>query len=304
MTKRSSKTGNTARRRFLRQIGFLAGASVVGERSAAHAASLIQTPPLTDEQICRRKFDIAIRESLSDRPMSEIMVAIGGSFLGTPYKAQTLEAAGPEHLVVNLRALDCVTFVENTLALARCVKLGTYRFEDYLEQLRLIRYRDGRIDGYPSRLHYFSDWIHHNEERGIVRDVTRDSGGVPYTKTIDFMSTHRSSYKQLSDDDSLEKIIAIENRLNKGRRSYLPAEALGESPGVLQAGDIIGITTKVKGLDIAHTGMAAIGNGVVRYLHAPLSGGSVQLSEQSLQEYLLANKSHTGIMIARPLEPA
>ena len=295
--------GNPSRRRFLRQIGLLAGASVVGERSAAHAASLLQSPHLTDEQICKRKFDIAVRESLSRRPIGEVMVAIGGSFLGTPYKARTLEVEGPERLVVNLRALDCVTFVENTLALSRCVKLGATSFDAYLDQLRLIRYRGGRIDGYQSRLHYFSEWIVDNERKGIVKDVTLEIGGIPDDRPINFMSTHPDAYRQLSDPAVLESIRRREEELNKGTRYYLPTQALRDNPAVLEPGDILGITTRIGGLDIAHTGMVAIGNGVVRYLHAPLSSGTVQLSEQSLPEYLQGYRNHTGVMVARPLEP-
>ena len=46
------------------------------------------------------------------------MLEIGKFFLGTPYVAGTLETKGAEHLVVNLREYDCVTFVENVVALA------------------------------------------------------------------------------------------------------------------------------------------------------------------------------------------
>lgn len=304
MNRRSDGEGSPSRRWFLRQIGLLAGASVVGERSAARAVSLIQNPPLSDEQICRRKFDIAIRESLSARPIGEVMVAIGSSFLATPYQPKTLETSGSERLVVNLRALDCVTFVENTLALSRCVKLGRTTFDAYREQLRLIRYRGGVIDGYASRLHYFSDWIADNEEKGILSDVTREVGGEPLTRPIHFMSSHPESYSQLEDEAVLEEIRRTEQRLNARNRYFVSTRQLNENPSILMPGDILGITTKIEGLDIAHTGMVAITNGQVRYLHAPLSGGSVQLSERSLPEYLEEYKNHTGVMVARPVEPA
>ena len=104
---------------------------------------------LTDEQLLQHKFSLAAKESLARRPMGEIMVAMGVSFLGTPYVANTLEEHGAEHLVINLHGLDCVTFVENTLALSRCVKLNRHTREEFEKQLQRIRYRDGQIDGYP-----------------------------------------------------------------------------------------------------------------------------------------------------------
>ncbi|MDH4071393.1 MAG: DUF1460 domain-containing protein [Ignavibacteria bacterium] len=305
MTKRRSDEdeGSPTRRWFLRQIGLLAGASVVGERTAARAVSLIQNPPLTDEQICSRKFELAVRESLSDRPIGEVMVAVGSSFLGTPYKAHTLEVPGEEHLVVNLRALDCVTFVENVLALSRCIRLRRYTFEDYLGHLKLIRYRAGEIDGYPSRLHYFSDWIGDNEQKGIVKNILRESGGVSLTKKIRFMTAHRDSYRQLSDDSVLGEIRKTESALSNNERWYLPKEELTDQPDLLRSGDIVGITTSIEGLDIVHTGIVVFTNGSARYLHAPLSGGSVQISDEPLAAYLQARKSQTGIMAARPLDP-
>ena len=298
---RSKETKRT-RRDFLRSLGLLAGVSMVGERTA-RAASVLQDLPVTDEQICRRKFDLATRESLADRPISEIMVAVGTSFLGTPYAANTLEAEGPEHLIVNLRALDCVTFVESTLALSRCVKLRTHRFEDYTEQLRIIRYRVGKIDGYPSRLHYFSDWILDNVRKGVVSDASRELGRVPYKDETNFMSEHRESYRQLADETVLKTIKEIEERLSATERYFIPKELFEKHTIAIRQGDIIGITTGIDGLDIAHTGIAVEMNGAVRYLHAPLSGGTVQITESTLAEYLQKNQSRTGVMVARPAEP-
>src|SRR5262245_4452684 len=170
--KRHSKRNNSSdsRRAFLKRFGLLAGVSIVPAERLTRMTELLQTQSRTDEEICAEKFGIARRESLEARPIGEVMVAIGTSFLKTPYLAHSLEAPGPEALVMNLRGLDCVTFVENTLALSRCTKLGQYNYEQDRMQLQLIRYRGGKIDGYPSRLHYFSDWIFDNAEKKVVRD--------------------------------------------------------------------------------------------------------------------------------------
>jgi cell wall-associated NlpC family hydrolase len=301
---RRSENMKGSRREFLRRIGLLAGVSMVGEKRTARAASILQDLPLTDEQICRRKFEVAARESLAGRPIGEIMVSIGASFLGTPYEAHTLEEEGPERLIVNLRGLDCVTFVETTLALSRCVKLGTGEFSDYAEQLRLIRYRKGIIDGYPSRLHYFSEWILENARKGLVADASRELGGVPFEQTTNFMSEHRSSYRQLSDNAVLGMVSKIEEELSRTARYYIPKEIIAKQEIAFRQGDIIGITTSVEGLDIAHTGIVVESNGAIRYLHAPLSGGVVQITESTLSEYLQKTKGRTGVMVARPLEPS
>jgi hypothetical protein len=41
--------------------------------------------------------------------------------------------------------------------------------------------------------------------------------------------------------------------------------------------------------------------GVLRVLHAPLSGGSVEVTTSTLPEYVAAIRRSTGILIARPL---
>ena len=58
----------------------------------------------------------------------------------------------------------------------------------YRNTLQQIRYRRGRVDGYASRLHYFTDWIRDNEQKGLVRELTADLGGVQDFEAIDFMT--------------------------------------------------------------------------------------------------------------------
>ena len=294
------KKPSTSRRGFIRRVAVLAGGVAVPPALRAGAEP---RPPGSDEEICARKFTLSVKESLQTRQMGEVMVALGVSFLGTPYVANTLEQQGDESLVVNLRGLDCVTFVENCLTLARCVKLGTRTFENYTKQLKLIRYRAGVIDGYPSRLHYFSDWIFDNSARKIVRDVTHELGGIPYTKHLNFMSTHPGSYRQLNDEAALARIRDIEASINTREQYYIPKENIPTAVKAILPGDIIAITTSIEGLDVVHTGLAVLSNGIIKYLHAPLSKGKVQITESSLAHYLIEYKKHSGIMVARALDP-
>ena len=89
--------------------------------------------------------------------------------LGVPYVAGTLDEGKEEKLIVHLDKVDCTTFVETVLALALADKEKKRNFGSFKKALQHIRYRGGILDGYPSRLHYFSEWIKDNERKGIVK---------------------------------------------------------------------------------------------------------------------------------------
>ena len=208
-----------------------------------------------------------------------------------------------EHLVVDLREFDCVTLCETSLALARTVKRHQRTSHAYMDQLRLIRYRSGSISGYPSRLHYFSDWIADNEGKKIVRNVSGELGGRQDRRPVNFMSSHREAYPRLASDDEVAKIAAIEKRLSVLPRYFVPKAQVEGILGKLHNGDIIAITTSVEGLDVTHTGIAVDDGGTKRLLHAPNVGKKVQITTGSLSQYLDAHEKDTGIMVARPVDP-
>src|SRR5690606_20906657 len=103
--------------------------------------------------------------TLDTEEISANMVAVGKSFMGIPYVAKTLEVGETESLVVNLQGLDCTTFVENVLAFGLMLRNHKTDFDSYIQYLETIRYKDGKLDGYASRLHYFSEWIANNEKK-------------------------------------------------------------------------------------------------------------------------------------------
>ena len=146
-----------SRRRFLQNSLLLAGSSVLLARLDSLAQVLPDDQQPGDEETCKRKFALAMEHSLQQKPIGEVMIAVGTSFLGTPYVAYAIEVPGDERLVINMQGLDCVSLTENSLALSRCIKSGKTTFDDYKRQMKRIRYRNGVIDRYPSRLHYFSD---------------------------------------------------------------------------------------------------------------------------------------------------
>jgi hypothetical protein len=246
----------------------------------------------------------AIFEKLQDqsgKTTAELVVATGKSLLGTPYVAHTLESEN-EQLVVNLRELDCTTYAENCLAIARCIKQGTTSFEDFTKELQKIRYRNGKIEDYPSRLHYFSDWIFENEKRGIIKQVLKEIGNTKYLLKVDFMSTHPNSYVQLKTNQNfVEQLAAKEKEISKRDMFYIPEDQIAKHETQLKEGDIVGITTSIDGLDVSHVGILVRKNGRIHLMHASSAAEKVVVSDNTLEDYLTAGKSTTGIVLARPL---
>jgi len=251
----------------------------------------------------------ALDEGVDTLPIGEAMGRIGRSLVGAPYVPHTLEVEGPERLIVDFQGFDCVTFVENVWATAALLRSGVdyadrAAVEDEYERLLgLIRYRQGYVDGYPSRLHYFSEWIADAEQKLLVEDVTAGLGGTPDREPIDFMSTHPDAYRQLADAEVLEAIRETEARLTARGRVYLPEDRIAAASASIREGDIIAATSTVPGLDVAHTGIAIHVDGTLRLMHAPLVGEAVQISERTLAERIVEIDGQDGIIVARPLEP-
>ncbi|PTN08599.1 N-acetylmuramoyl-L-alanine amidase-like domain-containing protein [Mangrovibacterium marinum] len=234
------------------------------------------------------------------QPTGKLIVEIGKAMLGTPYVAQTLETGMDEKLVVNLRELDCTTFDETCLALATTIKAGKTDFESYARQLEKIRYRHGLREGYLSRLHYFTDWLYDNEQKGLIASLSPDFQ-TAFEKTINFMSTHAESYPVLKEHPELITKIANQERLISQRTSYfLPKADIQANEKQLKDGDLVAITTSIAGLDIAHVGFVIWVDGRVHLLHASSALEKVVISDRPLADYLPGKKSFTGIMIARP----
>ncbi len=256
-----------------------------------------------DIEICKSKFKLAVDKNLKDKPLNDIIVEIGKSFIGLDYEASALDKSFEEKLVIHLSGLDCYTFLENSFVLARCVKAGKTTFEDYRKELTNIRYRKGILNGYTSRLHYFTDWIYDCSQRGIIKDVTQEIGGEPYNKLINFMSTHTSSYKQLKENPALIKdITAVENEMAKRKYFYIPKEKLAKLESGIHNGDLIAITTNIEGLDVSHVGIAIkMDDGRIHLMHSPNAGKKIQITDQPLTDYLLANKRQTGVMVVRAI---
>ncbi len=165
-----------------------------------------------------------------------------------------------------------------------------------------MRYRGGERRSYTSRLHYFSEWITDGESRGLLRDRGAELGGVEDGRPLRFMTEHRGSYLALADDGVFREIGAMERRLDGRPRRVVPTERIPEVSDRIETGDVLAFATAIPGLDVTHAAFAyRDADGVLRVLHAPLSGGTVEVSRAPLPEYVAAIRRSTGILVAQPL---
>lgn len=231
----------------------------------------------------------------------EKIVHIAKQFIGTPYAAGTLEGS-PEMLTVNLDSLDCTTFVETVLAMTCTTNERRTSWRDYVYNLERLRYRNGTLNGYSSRLHYISDWIVDNSHRGNITEVTNRIPRSEYIiKSIDFMTTNREKYSALADETEFQRMKEVEMGYRSHRFPYIKREklALKEVINALQDGDIIAITTKIKNLDVTHMGIIVKENGIPHLIHASSAAGKVILDPLPLYDYVRRNNSNTGIRVIR-----
>ena len=223
--------------------------------------------------------------------LPELIIKTAYFFLDKPYVASTLEFE-PEGLVINLRELDCTTFVETALALSRTVKMRENpTFEDFCGQLRNIRYRRGAVGDYTSRIHYFSDWIYENETRGHVKDVTKEIGGESYKVKVNYMSTHPNSYKQLNSNPELIKTIQKQESDISGRNVYsnILVSQISKCGNKMKDGDIVCFVTDIEGLDISHIGFIHHNKGQLTFIHASSTAKKVIVNPQDLSAYIGKN---------------
>jgi len=264
------------------------------------AKSQISFEDSTDQAIFNSFKEIAKENALDSFALNTRVIEVAKMFMQTPYVGGTLESKGKEKLVVNLRQLDCTTYLENVVVLSKIMKKDNFQDADFLKELEHLRYRNGKLSDYASRLHYFSDWIYENEKKGIVENITARIGGVKYDKIINFMSTHITSYSALKADTFLVKRIQqIEEQINQRNLYYIPKEKIQTIEEKIQNGDLIAITTNIKGLDISHVGIAIKMQDRLHLMHASSRAHKVVISDFPLAEMLQKSKLQSGIMVVR-----
>jgi hypothetical protein len=289
----------------LSTIGFI-GASAVA-RQAVRPQD--QVSRFEGQEVFNRIVTKASAENWNKLPIGELIGKIAMELKDTPYVGFTLEVSRDgESCVVNLKGLDCVTFFEDALCMARVFKRGKSSSQDLIAEVRTARYRGGKMGDFTSRLHYTTDWFVDNERKGVVRILTSDLPGAElFTQKVGIMSQHPENYRQLAAHPELIPVIRrFEDEINARSLKYLPMDKLQAAEHLLQTGDIVGVTTTADGIDIAHTGLCIKDEqGVVHFMDASSSRRNMKVTvEPEISKCLNWSPKLTGVMFARPLEIA
>ena len=244
-------------------------------------------------------------------PAGRSATRVGELAVGTPYVAFTLEeylrAGGnpttTEPLTLSLTKFDCVSLVESCLAVSRVADdPAPPTWERFGREMERMRYRGGERRDYASRLHYFSEWISDGARRGLLRDLGAELGGIADARPLRFMTEHRGSYPALANEAAFQAIGTMERSLDDQPRRVIPTSRISDVSDRIESGDVLAFATEIPGLDVTHSAFAYRGaDGVLRVLHAPLSGGAVEVTRTTLPEYVAAIRRSTGILVARPL---
>ena len=254
-------------------------------------------------------FRIAIEAFLNDarqKPSdTNFPLYFARKLLDVPYVAHTLEVNDEEQLVVYVDELDCTTLVETVTALTLCVYQKNYTYAAFQNNLRNMRYYNGVVDRYPSRIHYFTDWIVTNQKAGIVSEIQQPNPPFTTIQTVkvNYMSEHPQSYKALkAHPEYVAEIRKMENRITGQKFRFIPKSEVKDTKAMREAvhdGDIIAITCNKPGLDIAHLGFAVWRKDGLHLLNASQLHKKVVEEPMTLYQYLQKHPSHTGIRIIR-----
>ncbi len=266
-------------------------------------SSIVTASPNRDSLFIESQCRLTSQHRWQEKPFSIIVAMVAQLFSGKPYAGGTLDSSAIEKCHFTSDGFDCVTLVESALALSRCIKRNRCDFSHFIAELEFIRYRRGRCDGYASRLHYTSDWINDNQRKGVLANISRELGGMSIRKSINFMSTHPTLYRQLRDSSTLVRsIAAIERRLSRQPMTIIPRTKIRAALDKIHSGDIIAIATTKDGLDYAHLGIALRTGGQLGLIHASSKTGTVTY-EPRIMDYLDSFSSASGISVLRPLDP-
>ncbi|HBX47198.1 N-acetylmuramoyl-L-alanine amidase-like domain-containing protein [Limibacterium fermenti] len=280
-------------------------ADIIGNRKD-RATALTQKASIADKIVFTQQDKkifasyLAFINNVQSLSINNILEKTALFFLNTPYTGQTLELNKEETLTVNLREFDCMTYVETVVALSETALSPNPSFETFTDKLRNIRYRNGNIQNYASRIHYTSDWMYETERKGVLENISQSLGGIRETKKIDFMSSHRQAYRQLKDDGTMWMAIrSIEETMNRrGGFYYLPKETILSAAARIPHMAVIAFTTTIGGLDTTHMGFAFRKDGKLSFIHASSTGGKIMIQPGTLYEYCDSQKSCTGIIVA------
>ncbi|MFF2083422.1 N-acetylmuramoyl-L-alanine amidase-like domain-containing protein [Nocardia sp. NPDC058176] len=228
-----------------------------------------------------RKIDelLAVRAEAGDIPRAELIERLSARLLGTPYGANMLigSATEPEQLVIDLRRVDCFTYLDYLDAASRSADR-----EEFTTNLIATRYTEGRVE-FAQRKHFFTDWA--TTPRIAATDITADlsSAAVTVTKHLN-AKADGSTY--------LPGIPVVDRAI-----THIPSAAVdGAVRERLRTGDYLGAYTPDAGLDVTHVGI------IVQTPSGPVFRNASSLADYQVLDTPLADYLRTvpGIVVLRP----
>ncbi|MEV6065097.1 DUF1460 domain-containing protein [Nocardia sp. NPDC052001] len=242
----------------------------------------LATPAATIDDASASKLDelLALRNSAaSGATKGDLINLLSARLLGTPYGANMLvgSATQPEELIVDLRRVDCFTFLDYVEALTRSSNRA-----DFLTTLTETRYTNGTV-AFANRKHFFTDWA--NTPRTAATDIT--AGLTPAAVTV-------PKHLNLKSDGSvyLPGLPTVDRNI-----TYIPAGAVTDSViSQLRTGDYLAAYADQPGLDVTHVGIfVSTPNGPV--FRNATSLAAYQVVDTPLREYL---GTTPGLVVLRP----
>jgi len=239
------------------------------------------------------EIDIFLNQ-IKDRSFLERLELVSARAKGTTYfngpLGEGLDSPFDTHPLIDLGRVDCVTFCEQTLALA----LGT-NYRDSFKQLQKIRYKFGKIK-IEKRNHYFmADWVPNNS--WLLSDITKETG-AEYAKPLTRVISHKnlfaaSPYKNIIAEEADRKITV----------NYIPKDKLHLIGDKLKTGDIAVFIQDLPGVFASHTGFIIRDKAGKLFFRNATSIGLkqvVDLPYNDLTEFLKKSKKNLGLAIIRP----
>lgn len=241
--------------------------------------------------------------AVAQQTLNEEVLACGISLLDVPYVDNILDEDNEESLVLNTDELDNKTFVEYVLAMALTPKdENNDKDEDvFADYVIKLRYRDGKIDGYTSRLHYLTDWINNAVKAGLLTDITKLQSQYTAKIKTGYMTAHPQQFKHLATSaENVQKMKNIERSLNGTEIHYIPKTYMRDQGFEwIKDGDVIAFTTNADGIDIAMMGFAFNISGKLTLLYASQADKKVVVSKVTITKMLEDNPQLTGIRVLR-----
>ena len=286
-----------------------AGLPLFGQDRAAAKRKLPMSTIFKGEATFKKIVKKATDENWKALAIGDRIIKFARELHGKPYKSFTLEIDNKiESPSVNFDGVDCWTFFEMSLGLARMIgyERSEYTPSDLLREIEFTRYRAGYCGGnYLERIHYLAEWYFENDARGTIDHITDSFGNSKKIsgRKVQEMTVLWKSYRYLKNNPELRTPMKKwENYVANMPVSYVPKDKVAAVEPKLKDGDVIGIATVHDGGFCSHVGLAVRTNdGVMRLMHASTNYKKVVI-DKSISGYLNSFKSHAGIIIGRPLE--